>query len=46
MEQQGVDLQTLSAASSYFFYWMAAEETAEFTRWLSDNACKLLGIAN
>ena len=29
-----------------FFYWMAAEETAEFTRWLSDNACKLLGIAN
>jgi aminocarboxymuconate-semialdehyde decarboxylase len=29
-------MQTLSAASSYFFYWMAPEETAEFTRWLND----------
>ena len=36
MEQQGVDMQALSAASSYFFYWMAVEETLEFARWLND----------
>ena len=36
MAQQGVDMQVLSAASSYFFYWMSAEETLEFARWLND----------
>jgi aminocarboxymuconate-semialdehyde decarboxylase len=36
MAQQGVDMQVLSAASSYFFYWMAADETLEFARWLND----------
>ena len=36
MNRQGVDMQVLSPASSYFFYWMAPEETVEFARWLND----------
>jgi aminocarboxymuconate-semialdehyde decarboxylase len=36
MDQQGVDMQVLSPASSYFFYWMAAEPSLEFARWLND----------
>lgn len=36
MAQQGVDMQVLSAASSYFFYWMASGETVQFARWLND----------
>lgn len=36
MDQQGVDMQALSGASSYFFYWMAIEESLEFARWLND----------
>lgn len=35
MEQQGVDMQALSPASSYFFYWMAPEESLEFAQWLN-----------
>ena len=27
MDSQGVDMQALSPASTYFFYWMAAEES-------------------
>ena len=36
MDQQGVDIQVLSPASTYFFYWMAAEESLEYARWLND----------
>jgi aminocarboxymuconate-semialdehyde decarboxylase len=36
MEQQGVDVQALSPAGSYFFYWMEGEEGLEFARWLND----------
>ena len=36
MDQQGVDMQVLSPAGSYFFYWMAAEESLEFAGWLND----------
>jgi len=36
MDSQGVDMQLLSPASTYFFYWMAAEESLEYARWLND----------
>jgi len=36
MDQQGVDMQVLSPAGSFFFYWMAAEESLEFAAWLND----------
>ncbi|MGZ8519023.1 MAG: amidohydrolase family protein [Candidatus Binatia bacterium] len=36
MDSQGVDMQTLSPASSYFFYWMAADESLAFAQWLND----------
>lgn len=36
MDSQGVDMQVLSPASTYFFYWMAAEESLEYARWLND----------
>ena len=37
MDQQGVDMQVMSPASSYFFYWMPAEDSLEFARWLNDS---------
>jgi aminocarboxymuconate-semialdehyde decarboxylase len=36
MDQQGVDMQVLSPAGSYFFYWMPATESLEYARWLND----------
>jgi len=36
MDRQGMDMQVLSPASSYFFYWMPATESLEFARWLND----------
>jgi aminocarboxymuconate-semialdehyde decarboxylase len=36
MDSQGIDVQTLSPASTYFFYWMAAEECLEFAQWLNE----------
>jgi aminocarboxymuconate-semialdehyde decarboxylase len=36
MDSQGVDMQVLSPASTYFFYWMTAEESLEYARWLND----------
>jgi len=36
MDRQGVGMQVLSPASSYFFYWMPATESLEFARWLND----------
>ena len=36
MDQQRVDMQVLSPAGSYFFYWMPAEESLEFAGWLND----------
>ena len=36
MDQQGVDMQALSPAGSYFFYWLAAVDALEFARWLND----------
>ena len=36
MDQQCVDMQVLAPAGSYFFYWMAAEESLEFAGWLND----------
>jgi aminocarboxymuconate-semialdehyde decarboxylase len=37
MDRQGVDMQVMSPASSYFFYWMPAEESLEYARWLNDS---------
>ena len=36
MDRQGVDMQVLSPAGSYFFYWMPADEGREFAGWLND----------
>ena len=36
MDSQGVEMQALSPASTYFFYWMAAEASLEFAQWLND----------
>lgn len=36
MASQGIDMQVLSPASSYFFYWMAAEESLEYASWLNE----------
>lgn len=36
MDQQNVDRQVLSPASSFFFYWMPAEIGKEFAQWLND----------
>ena len=36
MDSQGIDMQALSPASTYFFYWMAAEESLEYAQWLND----------
>ena len=36
MDQQGIDMQVLSPAGSYFFYWMAAADSLEYARWLND----------
>ncbi len=36
MDSQGVNIQALSPAGSYFFYWMAGEESLEYARWLND----------
>jgi len=36
MDQQGIDMHVLSPASSYFFYWLPAEESLEFARWLNE----------
>ena len=36
MDHQGVDMQVISPASSYFFYWMPVSEGLEFARWLND----------
>ncbi|HLN87627.1 MAG TPA: amidohydrolase family protein, partial [Candidatus Limnocylindrales bacterium] len=35
-DSQGIDMQALSPASSYFFYWMAADESLEYARWLNE----------
>jgi aminocarboxymuconate-semialdehyde decarboxylase len=35
MDQQGVDMQVLSPAGSYFFYWMPAQDALEFAGWLN-----------
>ena len=43
MDSQSVDIQALSPASTYFFYWMAAEESLEFARWL--NECLAAAVA-
>ncbi len=44
MDHQGVDLQVLSAASCYFFYWMPADESLEYARRLNDQLAK--AVAN
>ena len=35
MDHQGVDMQALSPASSYFFYWWDAAESLEYAQWLN-----------
>jgi aminocarboxymuconate-semialdehyde decarboxylase len=35
MDRQRVNMQVLSPASSYFFYWMPVEESLEYARWLN-----------
>jgi len=44
MDQQGVDMQALSPASTYFFYWMEAEESLEFARWLNDRCAEAVAL--
>lgn len=36
MDQQGIDMQVLSPASSYFFYWLPVDDSLEYARWLND----------
>jgi aminocarboxymuconate-semialdehyde decarboxylase len=36
MDRQGVDMQVLSPASSYFFYWLPVEESLQYARWLNE----------
>ncbi len=36
MDHQGVDMQAISPAGSYFFYWMPVSEGLEFAGWLND----------
>jgi len=36
MDSQGVDMQALSPAGTYFFYWMAVEQSLEYAQWLND----------
>jgi len=36
MDHQGVDMQALAPAGSYFFYWMPAANGLEYARWLND----------
>jgi aminocarboxymuconate-semialdehyde decarboxylase len=36
MDQQGVDMQVMSPASSFFFYWMPISEALEYAQWLND----------
>ena len=36
MDQLGVDMQVLSPASSYFFYWMPVGDSLEYARWLNE----------
>jgi aminocarboxymuconate-semialdehyde decarboxylase len=36
MDQQGIDMQVLSPAGSYLFYWLPAEESLEFASWLNE----------
>ena len=36
MASQGVDMQALSPASTYFFYWMGAEESLAYAQWLNE----------
>jgi aminocarboxymuconate-semialdehyde decarboxylase len=35
MDEQGVDMQVLSPAGSYFFYWMPVADSLEYARWLN-----------
>lgn len=42
MDSQGVDMQALSPASTYFFYWMAAEESLELAQWLNDRLAEAI----
>ena len=42
MDRQGVDMQVLSPASSYFFHWMPATESLEFARWLNDRFAEIV----
>ena len=54
MDRQAVDMQVLSPASSYFFYWMPAEDSLEYARWLNDQVAeavtqhpqRLVGLAS
>jgi aminocarboxymuconate-semialdehyde decarboxylase len=36
MDGQGIDMQVLSPAGSYFFYWMGMADSLEYARWLND----------
>ena len=36
MDSQGVDMQALLPAGTYFFYWMAAAESLEYAQWLNN----------
>jgi aminocarboxymuconate-semialdehyde decarboxylase len=54
MDRQGVDMQVLSPASSYFFYWMPVDESLEYARWLNEqmaeavakHPARLVGLAS
>ncbi|MBM4298144.1 MAG: hypothetical protein FJ143_10425, partial [Deltaproteobacteria bacterium] len=36
MDSQGIDMQLLSPASTYFFYWMEPNESLTYAQWLND----------
>jgi aminocarboxymuconate-semialdehyde decarboxylase len=35
MDSQGVDMQLLSPAGTYFFYWLAPDQSLAFAQWLN-----------
>jgi len=43
MDHQGVDMQALAPAGSYFFYWMPAADALEYARWLNDQIAQAAG---
>lgn len=44
MDQQGVDMQALAPAGSYFFYWMEPDEALAYARWLNERLAEAVAL--